>query len=576
MDNLSRLFAWWLFAVCTACLLPGTASAEEKLALLIGNSAYQKIGVLANPSSDVKLMSRVLAEQGFKADTHIDLDLKRMKRALQEFFGKVQEAGKDAVVFIYYAGHGVQVRGVNYLIPVDAEIDKETDVEIESVSADSLMQMIANSGAGLNVIILDACRNNPFRGFRSAGRGLAQIDAPSGTLVAFSTAPGQVARDGPSGGNSPYTQALSNSIKEPGLRIEEVFKRTRQRVNAATQGTQIPWESSSLVGDFYPAGLGPVAVMAPPAPEARKVSWRLASSFPKTMHELGPDPAPVIADIERLSGGNFKMASYPSGQLVPGLEVMNAVLDGRVDAGWTPANFYESKETAFAVASGALPFSVAPEKLIRWVEGPGAPLRDKLYAKHGLKGVACSMMGTAGIWSRVAMEGREALSGKTVRVGGIAAEILRRVGGKPVAIAGSDIYASLQKGEVDAVTFSGPGIDVALGFQKVSQFYYYPSWHEPARIVDLIVKLQTWNALSASDQRNVETACSRNLPRAIVEVVAKERDAVAQIRASGAKVAPFTTETLEPLRKAALQVYAEQSEKYAEFKALWESLKQTK
>ncbi len=116
------------------------------------------------------------------------------------------------------------------------------------------MSMVGSAGSALNIIILDACRNNPFRGFRSASRGLAQIDAPTGTLVAFSTAPGTVARDGAKGGNSPYSAALAKALVEPGLRIEDVFKHVRQSVNTATGGVQVPWESSSLVGDFFPTG----------------------------------------------------------------------------------------------------------------------------------------------------------------------------------------------------------------------------------------------------------------------------------------------------------------------------------
>lgn len=215
-----------------------------------------------------------------------------MRRALQTFFAKVEKAGKDAVVAVYYAGHGVQVNGANYLIPVDAEIDSESGVASDSIRADDIMQGVAQTGNRLNIVILDACRNNPFRGFRAVSRGLAQIEAPTGTMVAFSTAPGRVAHDGPKGGNSPYTAALARTMTEPGLRIEDVFKRVRQIVSGQTKGEQVPWESSSLVGDFYPAGR-PLATTVPPpqAPlppaqqSAAAEAWAHAKDS-RSLHEL--------------------------------------------------------------------------------------------------------------------------------------------------------------------------------------------------------------------------------------------------------------------------------------------------
>ncbi len=139
----------------------------------------------------------------------------------------------------------------------------KAQLDIETLSADTIMQAIGSAGSKLNIVILDACRNSPFRSFRAVTRGLAAIDAPQGTLVAFSTAPGQAARDGAAGANSPYSAALGEMLGQPGLRIEDVFKRVRQRVNQETNGEQTPWESSSLVGDFYPAGGGAPTLPVP-------------------------------------------------------------------------------------------------------------------------------------------------------------------------------------------------------------------------------------------------------------------------------------------------------------------------
>ena len=227
------------------------AEAARRVALVIGNSAYEHTQALDNPRNDARLMAKTLKSQGFEVLEHIDVDYKRMKRAINAFTGKLEEYGRDTVGLIFYAGHGLQSRGQNYLVPVDAQIQKEGDIEIETISSRALLSGVRYAGNRLNIVILDACRNNPYRGiFRSASRGLARIDAPVGSLIAFSTAPGTVAEDGKQT-NSPYTNALAKIMSKPGLKIEEVFKRVRTAVYSATNGRQVPWESSSIFGDFY-------------------------------------------------------------------------------------------------------------------------------------------------------------------------------------------------------------------------------------------------------------------------------------------------------------------------------------
>ena len=227
--------------------------AEKRIALVIGNGAYGKaIGALPNPPNDARLMARSLRSIGFEVIEHINIDQKAMKRAISRFGKALSTAGKDAVGLFYYAGHGVQVDGANYLVPLKVNIETEADVDIEAVSANGVLGQMAYADNRLNIIIMDACRNNPFkRGFRSVSRGLARMNASRGTLIAYATAPGDVAADG-KGGNSPYTAALSKVILTPGLTVERVFKEVRNQVVAITNSAQVPWEASSLTGaDFY-------------------------------------------------------------------------------------------------------------------------------------------------------------------------------------------------------------------------------------------------------------------------------------------------------------------------------------
>ena len=228
-----------------------SALAEKRVALVIGNGAYDSGGSLANPPNDAKLISGTLRSVGFDVIERINVDQKSMKIAIKAFRRKLAAAGKDAVGLFYYAGHGVQVGTANYLIPVNASIENESDVDIEAVTANTVLRSMEFAGNRLNIVIMDACRNNPYkRGFRSGVQGLARMDATSGMLIAYATAPGDVAADG-KGRNSPYTAALAAGMRRPGLSVEQMFKRVRVSVQHRTKNAQTPWESSSLTGDFY-------------------------------------------------------------------------------------------------------------------------------------------------------------------------------------------------------------------------------------------------------------------------------------------------------------------------------------
>lgn len=222
----------------------------RRIALVIGNSDYKYTGALSNPANDARLMAETLKSVGFElygGKPQINLSRDDMLTAIEGFGDRI---GSGDTALFYYAGHGMQVKGENYLIPVNANIKNEAEVRFKSVESGLLFAKLEGAKNGVNIVILDACRNNPFgRSFRSGNNGLAQVTAPSGTIVAFSTAPNQVAEDG-SGGNSTYTRELARFIKAPGLRIEDVFKRVRVSVEGSTGGNQQPWENTSLKGDF--------------------------------------------------------------------------------------------------------------------------------------------------------------------------------------------------------------------------------------------------------------------------------------------------------------------------------------
>ncbi|MGE0875896.1 MAG: caspase domain-containing protein [Burkholderiales bacterium] len=220
---------------------------ERRVALVIGNSAY-KHSPLKNPVNDARAMAQALVETGFSVTLLEDGSETSMRRAIRAFGDELLRGGAG---LFYYAGHGMQVRGRNYLIPVNADIQREDEVEDQAVDANFVLTKMDTAKNALNIMILDACRNNPFhRSFRSAAQGLAQMEAPSGTLIAFATAPGSVAADG-DGDNGVYTKHLLQQVRQPGVPVEQLFKQVRNGVMNDTKERQVPWESSSLRGDFY-------------------------------------------------------------------------------------------------------------------------------------------------------------------------------------------------------------------------------------------------------------------------------------------------------------------------------------
>ena len=246
---LAAASAWAADPKRNLAVAPGTpaAATETRVALVIGNSNY-KSAPLRNPVNDARAIADKLQGLGFKVTLKLDQNQRSMAEAIRVFGNQLKAGGAG---LFYYAGHGMQVRGRNFLIPVDADIQNEDEVPYRSVDANEVLSKMETAKNRLNLMILDACRNNPFsRKFRSSSQGLAQMDAPSGTLVAFATAPGSVASDG-TGKNGIYTQHLLASLGQPGVPVEQLFKRVRVGVMKDTRNAQVPWEASSLVGDFY-------------------------------------------------------------------------------------------------------------------------------------------------------------------------------------------------------------------------------------------------------------------------------------------------------------------------------------
>ena len=275
-----RRFVAALLALCLAAAAHAQPAKPARVALVIGNSAYAS-AVLPNPVNDAADMAAALQAAGFTVIRRDNASLREMHLALREFGDKL---GKTSTGLFYFAGHGVQVRGRNYLLPVDADIAREDEAAFSAVDLGAVMEKLDSARNPLNIVILDACRDNPFGNrLQASAKGLAQVDAPPGTIIAFSTAPGSTAADG-GGRNGLYTGHLLAQMKKPAP-IEETFKAVRASVRRDSKGAQVPWESTSLEGDFaFHAAPAKVAAVAPPPPAKGAGASRAAisSSAPPT------------------------------------------------------------------------------------------------------------------------------------------------------------------------------------------------------------------------------------------------------------------------------------------------------
>ena len=324
-----------LSAAFGSSLLPATAQAptDVRVALVIGNAAYAGDAALVNPSNDAREMAQILRELGFTVVEVVNGNKAQMVAAIEK--SRESLRGKNAIGMLYYAGHGLQLDWRNFMVPIDAKLARASDVPTQTIDIDSVLNVFKQAGNRMNIVILDACRDNPFASSGS-GKGLAQLDAPTGTFLAYATAPGNVAEDGEvvsnGQGNGLYTGFLLQELKKPQAKIEDVFKRVRFHVRQKSSGRQIPWESTSLEDDFYfSTGFKPTQTVSEQAKDIQfaieKAEWdkikdstavndfyaflqkfptgNITSMAQHKLEKLQKDQTIVVADQKGLKGRSF-------------------------------------------------------------------------------------------------------------------------------------------------------------------------------------------------------------------------------------------------------------------------------
>ena len=332
-----RSWGWLLVLVFSVSLTHGQSTkgiapagtpvdpdSGQRWALVIGNANYDT-SPLRNPINDARAIAQVLETLNFQVTLLENASQRDMKKAIDRFGQALQEGGTG---LFYYSGHGVQVGGRNYLVPVGASIVSEPDVEYEAVDAGRILAKMEAARNEMNLVILDACRNNPFASqFRTANQGLATLNAPAGTFISYATAPGSVASDG-EGQNGLYTGELVQHMSTPGLKLEEVFKRVRSGVQAKSNGAQIPWDASSLTGDFY---FLPAEVAAPEPPVVAQAAPAAPAAPAPSRYRPDEEAWEIVKESDNPTDLQFFINQFPESPLRQTAQLKMRILQSKED-----------------------------------------------------------------------------------------------------------------------------------------------------------------------------------------------------------------------------------------------------
>lgn len=303
-----------------------------------------------------------------------------------------------------------------------------------------------------------------------------------------------------------------------------------------------------------------------------RISWRLPVAFPSTMPVLGDNPIYLTEALRDASGGAVQIKIFEPGELVPSFSIVDAVRDGKVQAGYTWLGYDQGKIPASALI-GAVPFGMEPwEFAAWWYEAGGQALGEALYKKHNVHPILCGMTGpeTAG-WFRNRIETLDDLKGLKIRFAGLGGKVIERLGASVTMLPGGEIFQALEKGAIDASEFALPVVDQSLGFNRVAKFNYYPGWHQPATTSHLAVNMQVWEGLSKADQSLIEMACTAGVIRNLANSEASQGEIIANFPSIGVSAESLPLPILRELNTVSNEVLAEEAAKDADFAEVLES-----
>jgi len=304
-----------------------------------------------------------------------------------------------------------------------------------------------------------------------------------------------------------------------------------------------------------------------------KVRWKMQSAYPGALVQLGVSGKFFRNELNKVSDGKFNIKFFEPKALVPTFEIFEAVGKGSIDAGWASSGFWAGKIPA-ASFFAAVPFGPSAGEYMAWIEyGGGQKLWDEMYKPYNVKGIPCGLVAPeAGGWFRKEINTVEDMKGLKMRIFGLGAQVLEKMGASTQLLAPGDIFPALERGTLDATEFSQPAIDLKLGFSQVAKYYYFPGWHQQTTFLELLVNLEKWNALSKIEQSQVNMMCRANLQASLAEGEAIQFDAINTLKSQGVQVKSWSKEILGKFEAGWKEVVAEESAKDKDFKRAWDSL----
>ncbi len=319
---------------------------------------------------------------------------------------------------------------------------------------------------------------------------------------------------------------------------------------------------------------GFLSAVPPSDAEAQeRVRWKMGSAYPSKLTQLGTLGVSLSEKVERISGGNIRLQFFEPHALVPPLEMFDAIAAGALDAAWSTPGYWYGKEKALALFA-AVPFGPSAGEYGAWFYyGGGKELFEEVYAKHNIKSVMCGVIAPeASGWFRQEITSVEDLKGLKMRFFGLGAVVMEKMGVSTQLIAGGDIYPALERGSIDATEYSMPAIDLDLGFHQIAKHYYLPGWHQQSTLFDLMIAQDKWDALSETQQAQIEVACGDNFREGLTEGEAIQFSALQELREKGVEIHRWPPEILDALRNAWGEVVAELTAEDETFARVWASL----
>lgn len=308
-------------------------------------------------------------------------------------------------------------------------------------------------------------------------------------------------------------------------------------------------------------------------PTGAPVRWKMTSTFPSSLTQLGSMGKRFSDQITKVSGGNIEIRFYEPGMLAPALEGFDAVSYGAIEAGWSTSGYWAGKEPALQLF-GSVPFGPdAPEYIAWFYFGGGKEIYRELYAKHNMHSLICGVTAPeASGWFKEEIKTVEDFKGKKIRFFGLGARVLNKLGANSQLLAAGDIFPALELGTIDGAEFSMPAVDYDMGFYQVAKNYYFPGWHQQSTMYEVTINIDAWNSLNATQQVQIETTCGDNVRFGIAEGEALQFQALKNLQAKGVILREWPPEILDALEAAWQEVAAEMAEEDEEFKRAWESL----